>query len=159
LGIATTRRSSALRRGSGFAPRLSTPCRCDAFGSRHEPENIVLDADDTQLVDTQEGNWARLRQKFPAHKGAGPATTSLGRQTESAGSCGAGGQGVDLILVVGSPNRLQSNRLGGGAQRTRSNAQAIDSAQDIDVKWSKALRAGGLTAGGASPRKCCVSSK
>src|SRR5882724_10523559 len=58
---------------------------------------------------------------------------------------------VDLILVVGSPNSSNSNRLVEVAQRSGVKAQLIDSAKDIDVKWLEGIARVGLTAGASAP--------
>ncbi len=58
---------------------------------------------------------------------------------------------VDLILVVGSPNSSNSNRLVEVAQRSGVKAQLIDSAKDIDVKWLDGISRVGLTAGASAP--------
>src|SRR6266403_863706 len=58
---------------------------------------------------------------------------------------------VDLILVVGSPNSSNSNRLVEVAQRSGVKAQLIDSAKDIDVKWLEGVSRVGLTAGASAP--------
>ena len=58
---------------------------------------------------------------------------------------------VDLILVVGSPNSSNSNRLVEVAQRSGVRAQLIDSAADIDVSWLEGVARVGLTAGASAP--------
>jgi len=47
---------------------------------------------------------------------------------------------VDLILVVGSPNSSNSNRLVEVAKRSGVPAQLIDDAKDIDSKWLEGIR-------------------
>src|SRR6266403_967255 len=58
---------------------------------------------------------------------------------------------VDLILVVGSPNSSNSNRLVEVAKRSGVPAQLIDDAKDIDSKWLEGIRRVGLTAGASAP--------
>src|SRR6266571_1409345 len=58
---------------------------------------------------------------------------------------------VDLILVVGSPNSSNSNRLVEVAKRSGVPAQLIDDAKDIDPKWLEGIRRVGLTAGASAP--------
>src|SRR5207237_2358214 len=58
---------------------------------------------------------------------------------------------VDLILVVGSPNSSNSNRLVEVAQRSGVQAKLIDSASDIDMRWLEGVSRVGLTAGASAP--------
>src|SRR5260370_22451069 len=58
---------------------------------------------------------------------------------------------VDLILVVGSPNSSNSNRLVEVAKRSGVPAQLIDDAKDIDPKWLEGVGRVGLTAGASAP--------
>ncbi len=57
----------------------------------------------------------------------------------------------DLVLVVGSPNSSNSNRLRELAERCGSDAFLIDGPQDIDPAWLKGKRGVGITAGASAP--------
>ncbi len=57
----------------------------------------------------------------------------------------------DLVLVVGSPNSSNSNRLRELAARIGSEAHLIDSAEDIDPKWLAGKQRIGITAGASAP--------
>jgi len=101
------------------------------------------------LYDTQE-IVARLRQKFPAIQG--PASDDICYATQNRQEAVEQvAKDVDLILVVGSPNSSNSNRLVEVAQRSGVKAQLIDSAKDIDVKWLEGVGRVGLTAGASAP--------
>lgn len=58
---------------------------------------------------------------------------------------------VDLILVIGSPNSSNSNRLRELAERFTVPAYLIDSYQDIQPEWIKDVEAIGVTAGASAP--------
>jgi len=58
---------------------------------------------------------------------------------------------VDLILVIGSPNSSNSNRLRELAERFEVPAYLIDSYQDIQLEWIKDVEAVGVTAGASAP--------
>lgn len=58
---------------------------------------------------------------------------------------------VDLILVIGSPNSSNSNRLRELAERFEVPAYLIDSYQDIQPEWIKDVEAVGVTAGASAP--------
>ena len=58
---------------------------------------------------------------------------------------------VDLILVIGSPNSSNSNRLRELAERFEVPAYLIDSYEDIRLEWLKDVEAIGVTAGASAP--------
>ncbi|MGN6153284.1 MAG: 4-hydroxy-3-methylbut-2-enyl diphosphate reductase, partial [Lysobacteraceae bacterium] len=57
----------------------------------------------------------------------------------------------DLMLVVGSPNSSNSNRLRELAEREGVEAYLIDGAQEIDPRWVEGRRHIGVTAGASAP--------
>ncbi|HFC91541.1 MAG TPA: 4-hydroxy-3-methylbut-2-enyl diphosphate reductase [Leucothrix mucor] len=57
----------------------------------------------------------------------------------------------DLVLVVGSPNSSNSNRLREIAEKRNIPAYLIDGADDIDPKWLQGKSHIGLTAGASAP--------
>ncbi len=58
---------------------------------------------------------------------------------------------VELILVIGSPNSSNSNRLRELAERCSVPAYLIDSYEDIRPEWIKDVDAIGVTAGASAP--------
>ena len=60
-------------------------------------------------------------------------------------------QDCDLMLVVGSPNSSNSNRLRELAQRMGADAYLIDGAEDIDPAWLEGKSRIGVTAGASAP--------
>ena len=104
----------------------------------------TLSMDDTaQVIDA-------LRDKFPNI--AGPRKDDICYATQNrqdavkqlANEC-------DLMLVVGSPNSSNSNRLRELAQRMDTESYLIDTADDIDAKWLKNKNTIGITAGASAP--------
>ncbi|MBD2779610.1 4-hydroxy-3-methylbut-2-enyl diphosphate reductase [Xenorhabdus szentirmaii] len=59
--------------------------------------------------------------------------------------------GADVVLVVGSKNSSNSNRLAELAQRVGKPAYLIDSADDIQEEWIEKVNAIGVTAGASAP--------
>lgn len=57
----------------------------------------------------------------------------------------------DAILVVGSPNSSNSNRLREIAEQLGKPAYLIDSAKNLDRKWFTGIKAIGITAGASAP--------
>src|ERR1700752_2691736 len=115
-----------------------------------DPEKLAFLTQTTlSLYDTQE-IVARLRQRFPAIQG--PASDDICYATQNRQEAVEQvAKDVDLILVVGSPNSSNSNRLVEVAQRSGVRAQLIDSARDIDVHWLQGVKRVGLTAGASAP--------
>jgi 4-hydroxy-3-methylbut-2-en-1-yl diphosphate reductase len=58
---------------------------------------------------------------------------------------------VDVILVIGSPNSSNSNRLRELGEHCGINSYLIDSAADINPAWLKDVNAIGITAGASAP--------
>lgn len=57
----------------------------------------------------------------------------------------------DLVLVVGSPNSSNSNRLRELAEREGADAHLVDGAADIQPEWLRGRRCVGVTAGASAP--------
>ncbi|MEW8255581.1 MAG: 4-hydroxy-3-methylbut-2-enyl diphosphate reductase, partial [Candidatus Thiodiazotropha taylori] len=57
----------------------------------------------------------------------------------------------DLVLVVGSPNSSNSNRLREIAEKHGLPAYLIDGAEDIDQSWLTGKQTIGVTAGASAP--------
>lgn len=57
----------------------------------------------------------------------------------------------DLVLVVGSPNSSNSNRLRELAERCGTESYLIDGPEDIDPEWIKNRASIGITAGASAP--------
>jgi len=104
----------------------------------------TLSMDDTaRVIDA-------LRRLFP--KITGPRKDDICYATQNrqdavkqlAGDC-------DLVLVVGSPNSSNSNRLRELAERMGADAYLLDGAADIDPSWLEGKSRIGVTAGASAP--------
>jgi 4-hydroxy-3-methylbut-2-enyl diphosphate reductase len=101
------------------------------------------------LYDTQE-IVARLRQKFPSI--VGPASDDICYATQNRQEAvEALTREVELILVVGSANSSNSNRLVEVAQRAGVAARLIEDSNDIDAAALDGVKSIGLTAGASAP--------
>ena len=101
------------------------------------------------LYDTQE-IVARLRERFPSI--VGPASDDICYATQNRQEAvEALAREVELILVVGSANSSNSNRLVEVAQRVGVAARLIEDANDIDEASLEGVKSIGLTAGASAP--------
>jgi 4-hydroxy-3-methylbut-2-enyl diphosphate reductase len=101
------------------------------------------------LYDTNE-IVARLRERFPQI--AGPASDDICYATQNRQEAVEQvAREVQLMLVVGSPNSSNSNRLVEVAQRSGVKARLIDDASVISPEWFEGIESVGLTAGASAP--------
>jgi 4-hydroxy-3-methylbut-2-enyl diphosphate reductase len=101
------------------------------------------------LYDTRE-IVARLRERFPNI--AGPASDDICYATQNRQEAVEHvARDVQLILVVGSPNSSNSNRLVEVAARSGVPARLIDDASMIQPEWLTGVESVGLTAGASAP--------
>src|ERR1700691_5200789 len=101
------------------------------------------------LYDTRE-IVARLRTRFPEI--AGPASDDICYATQNRQEAVEFvARNVQLILVVGSPNSSNSNRLVEVAERAGVRARLIDDASAIRAEWLEGVESVGLTAGASAP--------
>jgi 4-hydroxy-3-methylbut-2-enyl diphosphate reductase len=138
---------------SGEAPdRTLVVDSIEAVDALHveDPERLAFLTQTTlSLYDTQE-IVGRLRQRFP--KIVGPASDDICYATQNRQEAVEQvAKDVDLILVVGSQNSSNSNRLVELAERLNVKARLIDSAAHIDPDWLDGVRRIGLTAGASAP--------
>jgi 4-hydroxy-3-methylbut-2-enyl diphosphate reductase len=115
-----------------------------------DPEHLAFLTQTTlSLYDTQE-IVARLRERFPSIQG--PASDDICYATQNRQEAVEHiARDVDLILVVGSPNSSNSNRLVEVAARAGVSARLIDDASVIEPEWFKNVSRVGLTAGASAP--------
>jgi 4-hydroxy-3-methylbut-2-enyl diphosphate reductase len=101
------------------------------------------------LYDTKE-IVARLRERFPEI--VGPASDDICYATQNRQEAVEHvAREVQLILVVGSPNSSNSNRLVEVAERCGVPARLIDDASGIRPEWLEGVESVGLTAGASAP--------
>ena len=116
-----------------------------------QPDNLAYTTQTTLSVDDTRSVIAALRAKFPVIQGPKNDDICYATQNrqdavrELATQC-------DLVLVVGSPNSSNSNRLAELARREGVESYLIDGAHEIDPQWIAGKRNIGLTAGASAPQ-------
>jgi len=115
-----------------------------------DPARLAYVTQTTLSVDDAQAIVAALRARFPQIKG--PKRDDICYATQNrqdavkfmAPQC-------DVVIVVGSPNSSNSNRLREVAQHIGVEAYMVDSASDLRPEWIAGKRHVGVTAGASAP--------
>lgn len=114
------------------------------------PENLAYVTQTTLSIDDTSRVINALRKRFPAIQGPKKDDICYATQNRQdavkqlALEC-------DLVLVVGSHNSSNSNRLRELAERCGATAFLIDNASDISSDWLNEKKSIGVTAGASAP--------
>ncbi|MBA2238055.1 MAG: 4-hydroxy-3-methylbut-2-enyl diphosphate reductase [Lysobacter sp.] len=115
-----------------------------------QPENLAYTTQTTLSVDDTRVVIEALRERFPQIQG--PKNEDICYATQNRqDAVRVLSQQCDLVLVVGSPNSSNSNRLRELAERHGVEAYLIDGAGEIDPAWLHGRRRTGVTAGASAP--------
>lgn len=115
-----------------------------------DPSQLAYVTQTTLSMDDAARVIDALRDKFPEIEGPRKDDICYATQNRQdavkqlASSC-------DLMLVVGSPNSSNSNRLRELAERMGTPAYLIDNAEEIDANWVTGKGKVGITAGASAP--------
>lgn len=115
-----------------------------------DPNNLAYVSQTTLSVDDTAKIIDALRKKFPAIQGPRKDDICYATQNRQDAVKQLALEN-DLVLVVGSPNSSNSNRLRELAERCGARAYLIDNAEDVDPKWLEGVRSVGVTAGASAP--------
>jgi 4-hydroxy-3-methylbut-2-enyl diphosphate reductase len=114
------------------------------------PEKLAYVTQTTLSVDDTKTIIAALKAKFP--KILGPDTKDICYATQNRQQAVKElVKQVDLLLVVGSRNSSNSNRLRDLGEESGIPAYLIDDATDIQAAWLEGVTRVGLTAGASAP--------
>ena len=115
-----------------------------------QPDNVAFTTQTTLSVDETRDVIEALKVKYPLLQGPRHDDICYATQNrqdavrELAAEC-------DLVLVVGSVNSSNSNRLRELAEKQGAVAYLVDGAEHIDPAWLEGRRAIGVTAGASAP--------
>ncbi len=116
----------------------------------HNPDNLSYVTQTTLSMDDTSKVIDALRERFPSIQGPRKKDICYATQNRQdavkqlALEC-------DLLLVVGSPNSSNSNRLRELAERLGCDSYLIDNVEDIDPVWFEDKSRFGITAGASAP--------
>ena len=115
-----------------------------------DPSRVAYVTQTTLSMDDTENIVTALRARFPQLQG--PRKSDICYATQNRQDAVKDlAQRCDLILVVGSANSSNSNRLRELAEKQGKPAYLIDSAEDIQAAWLAATPQVGVTAGASAP--------
>jgi 4-hydroxy-3-methylbut-2-enyl diphosphate reductase len=114
------------------------------------PQDLAFVTQTTLSVDDTQGVIDALQSRFPAI--IGPKHDDICYATQNRqDAVRVLAQKADLVLVVGSVNSSNSNRLHELAEKQNVRAYLIDGADDINPEWLKNAKRIGVTAGASAP--------
>ena len=115
-----------------------------------DPANLAYVTQTTLSVDDAAAIVAALRARFPAI--VGPKKDDICYATQNRqDAVKVMAQRCDLVIVVGSPNSSNSNRLREVAANLGVRAYMIDTADELQVSWLEGTHRVGVTAGASAP--------
>lgn len=115
-----------------------------------DPHNLAYVTQTTLSVDDTAKVIDALRARFPDI--LGPRKDDICYATQNRqDAVKTLAEQADIVLVVGSPNSSNSNRLRELAERCGSQAYLIDDASMLDVAWLAGAKKVGVTAGASAP--------
>ena len=119
-----------------------------------DPNRIAYLTQTTLSLDETRGIIAALKKRFPNIKG--PAAQDICYATENRQQAVKHvASEADLLLVVGSDNSSNSNRLVEVARNLATSSHLIDSCRNIRPEWLDGVETIALTAGASAP-ECLV---
>ena len=121
----------------------------EALMVRH-PEKVAFVTQTTLSIDDTAKVIDALRTKFP--KIQGPRKDDICYATQNRQDAVRDlAEKCDVVLVVGSPNSSNSNRLRELAERMGKSAYLVDNADELEKDWFKPDSKIGVTAGASAP--------
>jgi len=115
-----------------------------------EPSRLSYVTQTTLSMDDTARVIDALRQRFPAITGPRKDDICYATQNRQDAVRELAGDS-DLVLVVGSVNSSNSNRLRELAERMGARAHLLDRADEIDAAWLEGVERVGVTAGASAP--------
>ena len=117
-----------------------------------DPERVAYLTQTTLSLDEAQGIIAALKAKYP--KIEGPPAQDICYATENRQvAVKAVAPDCDLLLVVGSENSSNSNRLVEVARNSGLPSYLVDDESDVEPRWLENVTTVGVTAGASAPER------
>lgn len=116
----------------------------------NDPEQLAFVTQTTLSMDDTAVVIDALRDKFPVIQGPRKDDICYATQNRQDAVKDLANQ-CEVVLVVGSPNSSNSNRLRELAERMGRRAYLIDNADEMDKAWFEDVNSVGVTAGASAP--------
>jgi 4-hydroxy-3-methylbut-2-enyl diphosphate reductase len=117
-----------------------------------DPDRIAYITQTTLSVDETSSIIARLKEKFP--NAVGPKTDDICYATTNRQQAvKALAKECELVLVIGSTNSSNSNRLVEVAREHGADSHLIDNHLQVDEAWLKGVGTVGVTSGASAPEE------
>ena len=128
---------------------VSTPEDVETIGV-NDPDRLAFVTQTTLSVDDTADVIEALNRRFPNIQGPKREDICYATSNRQA-AVKELSEACDLVLVIGSKNSSNSNRLREVAERMGAAAYLIDGPEDIDSAWLKGRADIGITAGASAP--------
>lgn len=115
------------------------------------PDKVMILTQTTLSVDETRGTMAAIRARFPKAQTPPKDDICYATQNRQDAVRELLNRGINVLLVVGSQNSSNSQRLCEVARERGVNAYLIDSADQMDPAWFSNDSCVGLTAGASAP--------
>lgn len=115
-----------------------------------DPDQLAFVTQTTLSMDDTARVIDALRERFPAIQGPRKDDICYATQNRQ-DAVRMLAEACDVVLVVGSPNSSNSNRLRELAERMQTPAWLIDDAEQIEAAWLEGIGSIGITAGASAP--------
>ncbi|HTI33197.1 MAG TPA: 4-hydroxy-3-methylbut-2-enyl diphosphate reductase [Miltoncostaea sp.] len=116
-----------------------------------DPENVALTTQTTLSIDDTTAIVDVLKRRFPALWGPKSSDICYATQNRQDAVRETVRAGADLVLVVGSKNSSNSNRMVEVAEASGAESHLIDNVSELDPSWLEGKRHIALTAGASAP--------
>ncbi|MGH8616863.1 MAG: 4-hydroxy-3-methylbut-2-enyl diphosphate reductase [Burkholderiales bacterium] len=114
------------------------------------PDNLAFVTQTTLSMDDAAAIIAALKRRFP--RIVGPKKDDICYATQNRqDAVKALAPRCDVVIVVGSPNSSNSNRLREVAENQGVRAWMVDNASELDPQWVSGVAVVGVTAGASAP--------
>ncbi|WP_345869205.1 4-hydroxy-3-methylbut-2-enyl diphosphate reductase [Shewanella algae] len=128
---------------------IESPADVDALQVK-EPDNLCFVTQTTLSVDDTLDIIAALQKRFPSIEGPRKDDICYATQNRQ-DAVRKMAQDVDLLIVVGSKNSSNSNRLRELALKSGTQAYLVDNADDVERDWFDGVSKVAVTAGASAP--------